>query len=97
MAEAFAAVRPELDPPGSVPDPWPDSACLPEQTKRAGAAASTYDAVLYALRHGGETALARQTERLSEFSVGQLESLIVALKRLGACENLLLSLAELLP
>lgn len=31
--------------------------------------------MLYALRHGGEAAFARQAERLSEFSARQLESL----------------------
>jgi hypothetical protein len=61
------------------------------------AAASTFDAVLYALQHGGEAALARQVERLAELSVQQLEGLIASLKRLGVDEGLLLTLADLLP
>jgi hypothetical protein len=70
----------------------------PARLSREGRAAnSTFNAVLFVLRRDGEAALARQAERLSEFSARQLESLIVALQRLGAGETLLLSLAELLP
>jgi hypothetical protein len=61
------------------------------------AAASTFDAVLYALQHDGEAALARQSGSLAELSVRQLESLIASLKRQGVDETLLLTLAELLP
>jgi hypothetical protein len=69
----------------------------PPRPAEADAAASIFDAVLYALRHGGEAALARQSGSLAELSVRQLERLIVSLKRLGVDETLLLILAELLP
>jgi hypothetical protein len=69
----------------------------PARLSREGRAAnSTFNAVLFVLRRDGEAAIARQAERLSEFSDRQLENLIVALKRLGADESLLLTLAELL-
>jgi hypothetical protein len=70
---------------------------VPPRPAEPDAAASTFDAVLYALQHGGDAALARQGGSLAELSVRQLESLIASLKRQGVDETLLLTLAELLP
>jgi hypothetical protein len=70
---------------------------VPPRPAEPDAAASTFDAVLYALQHDGDAALARQSRSLAKLSVRQLESLIASLKRLGADETLLLTLAELLP
>jgi hypothetical protein len=69
----------------------------PPRLAEADAEVDIYDAVFQALRHDGEAALARQSRRLAELSVRQLEGLIVGLKRMGAGGNLLLILAELLP
>jgi hypothetical protein len=70
---------------------------VPRRPAEPDAAARTFDAVLYALQHDGEAALARQSRSLAELSVRQLESLIASLKRQGVDASLLLTLAELLP
>jgi hypothetical protein len=70
---------------------------VPPHPAEPDAAANTFDAVLYALQHDGEAALARQIRSLAELSIRQLESLIASLKRQGVDEILLLTLAELLP
>jgi hypothetical protein len=66
-------------------------------SKEGRAAASTFDAVLYALRNGGKAALSQQAERLQQFSDQQIEDLIRRLQKAGASEQLLRELAELLP
>jgi hypothetical protein len=70
----------------------------PARLSRKGRAArSTVDAVAYALRKGGKTALKAEAARLEEFSDRQIEALIRQLKKSGADEQLLLALVELLP
>ena len=90
-AEIAKKVKRELEDgkrtPRAVPPRWPNPTPLPAPLMP----------VLYALQHDGEAALARQSRSLAELSVRQLESLIASLKRLGADETLLLTLAELLP
>jgi hypothetical protein len=94
MAEAFVAVRDLRGAPTElVTNALPDDAIEP----KAGAADSTCDAVLCALRRDGAAALGRQVDRLSQLSTRQLERLIASLSRLGADEQLLLILAEMLP
>jgi len=69
----------------------------PPRPAEPDAAARTFDAILYALQHDGEAALARHSRSLAELSVRQMESLIASLKRQGVDETLLLTLAELHP
>jgi hypothetical protein len=63
------------------------------------AAASTYRAALHALRppHGNKATLARQAERLRQFSDRQIENLICQLKKAGADAQVIHALVELLP
>jgi hypothetical protein len=99
MAAAFAVVqRPDIvdiaEKLEIVPDPEPDHL----------AAASTVEAVVYALRERGATALQseRMRQRMAEPSQRQLEDILARLARMRGTypkvtDDLLLALAELLP
>jgi hypothetical protein len=71
---------------------------------RDSAAASTFEAVAYALREGGAAALSINTHRLEQLSERQLEDLISRLHREkqkyrypAITDDLIQSLTELLP
>jgi len=98
MSTAFATVRRDIGAPASDPDPVE----VEPKREQPRAAASTVEAVVYALRTNGTAAIAVNRERLIEISLKQLEDVIVRLS--GArqtypsiTDHLLELLVDLLP
>ena len=98
MSAAFATVRRDIGITACDPDP----VGVEPKREQPRAAASTVEAVVYALRTNGTAAIAANRERLIEISLKQLEEIIVRVS--GArqtypsiTDHLLEMLADLLP